>query len=336
MDSFVFFLSPIGVVMIIVLLSMLVIGFRVMSQGASEQRRAYQSLVEQAKKRSKRKIAVVTTLRRRADSLRSLVNQLAISGYSKLELIVIIHHTAGSKAEQALAILAEQYGVSIKTVRYTKGDTTESLALQHSSSDYLMYVQPHQHMTRGFFERVAYAFATGADAIAVRRYRVPGRTLHSAFQSLRVIFQQALRMARAISQSEATLSEGIVVKRAALRSNTPFVVQHVLFEQFALTTDSPSQQKAWRSIAEGILLIILMWTLIATTSSDVLLYISSLLFVVFIVVAALFVMQYSALSVWQRVQLVLLLPFYPFVEVIRIIFRAGATATHVIATVLHR
>lgn len=320
MDGLEFFYSPIGIALLAAFVGALIISLRSTGQGAMQRRHTYDALMASAKKRALKKVSVVVPLRRKGATLSPLFAELARQHYKKLEVVVVVYQTAGRYGQRDVRQIAKEHGLTVRTVRHKKNLTLESVAQHDAKGEMVLTLQPHTMLTGRFFERVSYAFMQPIDAVTVRRFMVPDYSITSAYRSLRVVFQQTLRDAWPTKQTVTQLHEGVIVRRQALKKQTAIQAQSVLFDEYALSTKRTIPRSPLLTLAMSVLISAVLLSLYLTTALDLLLYVGAFIVGVFLFTATLFVLQTKGLSVWQKAQLVLVLPFYPLIDYGRLIY----------------
>ncbi len=320
MDGFEFFYSPIGIVLLAAFAGALIISLRSTGQGAAQRRRTYDALIASAKKRALKKVSVILPLRHKGATLAPLFAELARQKYQKLEVIVVVYQTAGRYGQRDVRQIAKEHGITVRTVRHKKNLTLESVAQYDAKGEMVLTLQPHTVLTERFFERISYAFMQPIDAVTVRRFMIPDDSIASAYRSLRVVFQQTLRAAWPTRQTVTQLHEGVVVRRQALKKKITVQAQPVLFDEYALSTKRTVRRSPLLTLAMSIFISAALISLYMTTALDLLLYIGAFILGVFLFTATLFVLQTKGLSAWQKMQMILLLPFYPLIDYGRLIY----------------
>lgn len=322
MDITLFFLSPLGWVFILSLLSMMFVSFRMVS-GTSKHRSAVRrTLMKSAKKRAQRKVSVVVQLRRRANSLENLFEQLAAQHYKKLEVIVVVYHTAGKAAPQATRTLARRHNLVVKTISHKKGLTNEIAAIRRATGDIVMLLSADTRMSERFFEKLSLAFTQPVEAVRIHQLSQIGQSLISAFRALETVFSELIR---AVVFDRPVVTKGlqynIAVRLSVLKSSKSYQAPELLHDEYALTSSHQTKESTWRSAVALMSVCGVVALLLLTTPIDLLLYVGLILYIVLFVVMTVMLVQQVGLKRSEKMNLVLLIPFSLVAEVIALIIR---------------
>lgn len=313
MEGLDFFISPIGLVLLAVFFIVTSVSIRSLNVTARQQRKVHAVLMDQAKKRAYKKVTLVVELKRRAETLEDLMAHLASHAYAKLDVVVIVYHTAGSRAERMLRDYAKQYSVRVTPVRYTKGMSIEAAVKKHSKGILVLRGNSTTRFSPRFFEKLSFASVEAREAIAVRPYVLLGTSLTKALRALSTTLFQSWVGSNTQPHREHGLVDGIVIPKRYLGTERTYQVQRVLYEEFAQAVSVPRRALKpstlfWLlSIGTVIVLVVCM-----TTSLDLLIYTGALMTGVWCVYAFLLVLRAKEYTAWERLQLVLLIPVLPF------------------------
>jgi hypothetical protein len=144
--------------------------------------RRNQALIDDAKRRANKQWTIVTTLERRAETLYPFLDN-AYEQSSKLDVIVIIKRTAGTRAAATLRAYAKQRKRSIVIITHKAGMKPVSVAQKYAKGSFVMVMRPTDMLTRRSIENLSIEFAAApdVDGLHVRSYVPTTRTLLSGF-----------------------------------------------------------------------------------------------------------------------------------------------------------
>jgi len=336
MDIAGFFISPLGWVFAAVLLTVAVVSFRATSLAIRQRNVVYHALLAGAKDRALRKVSVIIPLRRRADSLAPLFEQLSAQHYGKLEVLVVVYQTAGKAAPNAARTLARRSGLTVKTIKHTKGMTLETAASKRATGDIAMLADADYRFSNRFFEKVSLAFTQPIDATRIRHLTSVDRSLRSAYWAIITAFQQLLFATLQRPVQVTGLNYGIIVRRQLLKKNAPFLAGAELYDEYAVASPYQAQVPSWRSVVTLIATAAIVGLVILTTASDLLLYVTSLITAVLYLVTTITLMQQTGLTRSEKAHLFFIVPFMPIFISISLLFRTLYVAYSAIARLLQR
>ncbi len=324
-------LTPIGLTGAAFFLGVLVFMVRLTSLSGRHQKRVTRALMAAAKRQAERRFTVIVPLRRRGSSLEGLFENLGSMKYRKLSLVVVAYQTSGKHARRDVNSIARLHGLSVRIVKYRKGLTSEAIIAKQPVTDFIMTIAPEERVTKRFFEKASYALSTGADALEIRPVIRPSITLVSGWRALRSIFVQTSRLSWTRPPVTSGLQDMVIVRRRTFLDGASYRPARYLYESFGIVrTGLQFNKPTWRSL---IVLLILSGGLVAlcmVTPMNVLGYVTLLMAAVAGVAALMVVAQTVGLTVWDKVQLIALLPFYVIYELIALIgrvIRLGGSVT---------
>lgn len=311
MEESQFFLSPIGAMLFAVIVVVIAVVLRTSAVSTRQQRRVYATLLEAAKKAAHQSVTVIVPLRRRADSLEGLFAMLERQAYDQLDVLVVVYHTAGSRASAQLRSLGRRYHLRVKTVRHTKGRRLEDIATRRTKSDIITLISASDQLTPRFFEQASYAFTQDLAALRVRTFVQLDQRLGTAFRALQTLFSEILTHGWYRPTKQTGLIEGVLVRRHTLAAAHPYSVKTMLFDNFALSRPAEEKTPTLRALIALMAVILITVVLVAFTPIDLLMYVSALAGGVLLITAALFIVQHIGYRFTQKAALLLLLPFVP-------------------------
>ncbi len=142
------------------------------------------ALIAAGKVRAQKKVSVIITLSKRADSIIPLLDHLLQQQYGKLEVIIVIKQTAGKHARTRLNAYKKKNTLPLRIISYKAGMTTEVIARRYASGALIMTMSSETRLSRDFFKHVSIdAFVSKADVIVPARYARLDNTIKHAILS---------------------------------------------------------------------------------------------------------------------------------------------------------
>jgi hypothetical protein len=263
-----------GLVSVAVLLHVL-LGAR----GSRQTRAVHDFLLDEGRRRTRQAFSVVVTLDRRAETLMPLLDHLRAQSYPKLQVIIIVKHTAGSKAQATLAYYKRKHGMkSWSIVRHRRGMTPTSVAQRYATGQYVLTLQPGSRVDDGFFDRLSRAaVSTGASVLLIRSLRRPVRTFAATAHSLEGLLETTFQQLFGKPKLVESLTPGVAVSRSHLRGDTtvttrPFLLDQLYIDDTAVVMPKPGfgvKTMVTLSVAAVIIAGLLTWAFLTLTASDV-------------------------------------------------------------------
>ena len=306
-------LTPGGLVLASLLLALLFGQFRATRTSVRTQRTVQKTLVAAGKQAVASRLTLLIDIRRRASYYEDWVASLQPLGAS-VEVVAVVHHTAGPSATAALRTLAKKHAVSLKTIRYVKKQTV-AMQLKRATGTYVLRVHESMRIPAQVVERLSYLFATGASALQLPQLVLPGTTLGSVFAHIRSVIRAVLKSSRT-SGSEDVLPFG-VVRRVADCAQPVESATYVPVDIASLWTtelNRTSRHKVLRAVATVSLLLIAIFAGLLTPAS-VIGFLSLLAGAVLIVMGATALNSVAGSAMRTKLTSMALLPFYPLYAV---------------------
>ncbi|HWT39716.1 MAG TPA: hypothetical protein VN081_00325 [Dongiaceae bacterium] len=152
-------------------------------------RQVYAYLLRDARRRAQQPITVVVYLERRAETIMPLLTHLTSLQYEKLQVLVVVKQTAGSKAVAELQRYRRRQTMkSLRIIRYQRALTYERLISRYATGAYSMVMKPDERLNRKFFTAVSQIIAARKpDALIIRDVVRPGKNFMQAFYVLATI-----------------------------------------------------------------------------------------------------------------------------------------------------
>ncbi|TAL14138.1 hypothetical protein EPN95_03990 [Patescibacteria group bacterium] len=207
--------------------------------------RLNQHLRELGKKKTKKMIGVVIELRKKADTIVPLLDEIYVQGYSQQEVLILVHHTAGKNAASVL----RQYKTSHKiknfhVVTMRAKMTVVDLIKKYSRATLVTILTPEQHISKQFFDTIALDYSPEMpDRIILGRRIILNKTIRSAFEAQIMMWRQMILKRKKPTVSQA-LSSGIVYKRSSLLSTRSSGA--IIYSSGVSIAEAPSIKKIFR------------------------------------------------------------------------------------------
>lgn len=321
----------------ITLASLLVLLQALLSMRASsETRHIYTYLLNDARERAHRSFTVIVPLGRKAETIYPLLDHLCALHYKKLQVIVLVKQTAGSRAIPELrAYRRRNKMLALRIVQYKKNTTPQVLAGRYATGDYIMTMNPGERLNQRFFIAASQILVTtNTEALAVREVVHAARSFKHAFWALTSL----TRATRQSLPGASTHAARVIVSRQAMKAGREIQPTSYLSDQFYISL--PNDSEAPEPTKTGLASVLVLGALIAagyvfmTVVSGVLTAgIYGLLFALLPVVTAVIAMMslkgYTALD---YINLVLFIPLSPLYALGQIVSRSSKA----IATVSQR
>jgi hypothetical protein len=262
-----------GIVGAVLLLHMM-LGFR-----SSQQTRAVQAyMLQEGRRRTRQSFTVMLTLDRRADTILPLLDHLRSNGYPKLQVVIMIKQTAGSKAQATLASYKRKHQLKDwRIVSHRRGMTLDSAAQRYATGKYVMTLQANSRVDEHFFDRLSRALvATKAPVMMIRSLVRPVGTFAMAILSIGTVIRATTRQLLGRPYMVDSLTEGVVIDRQSLRDDTvlttrPFLTDQLYIDSTATVAAKPyvgARGLAGLSITAVIVGAFLTWLWLTVTSSE--------------------------------------------------------------------
>lgn len=302
---------PMGIVFLIVVVLVVYSHFRATGAAIRSGQRVQSALLAAGKKSAQKPIGLLLDVRRKSEYYEPLLQHVAEHG-STVELIAVVHHTAGPRAAAGIRQCARKLHIRASVVNYKKGRTLAS-TIRRVRAPYIMRITADDRLSNRFSEYASFAFATGIDALRVPRLAQPGRTLTSAFNSLTAVIRQN-DSRKPSTVASGTLPYDMLLRSRVLRVDRDVRAHRLFTETFAVTSDASDEAVRVRSLwapIVGATLGFLLVAVIVTTPFDILVFLAILLGSVLWMSAAVTIVNRTAISLPYKIALILLVPFYP-------------------------
>ena len=238
-------MSPI-IALIIAALVLILLQFIIGTRGGIETRRIYTYLLNDARKRSRRSFTAVVMLDRRAETIYPLLDHLYAQGYEKLQILVVVKQTAGSRAMSELQQYKRQNRrKGLKVVRYQKRmDHAEAAAL-YGTGEYVIPLIATDRLSPRFFEVSSQVLsALRPNSLAVRSIVRPSRTFGHAFWALiSLIRTTSASVAPQLLPSELNITKR---KPRKVTDTTPMVFAWSQF--YSVESSNTPFTLSWRAV----------------------------------------------------------------------------------------
>jgi len=207
--------------------------------------RLNQHLRELGKKKAKKMIGVVIELRKKADTIVPLLDEIYAQRYSQQEILILVHHTAGKNATSVLRQYKAKHKIKnfhIITVRAKM--TVVDLVKQYSRATLVTVLTPEQHISKQFFDTITLDYSPMTpDKILLSRRIILDKTIRSAFEAQITMWRQMILKRKKPMMSPA-LSSGVVYKRSSLLSTRGSGTS--IYSSSASIAETPSTKKIFQ------------------------------------------------------------------------------------------
>lgn len=321
MEAFIqIFQAPIVIMAGIIALLCITVQFIADAKRLSFRNALYRKTMAKAKVQNAKPISVIIELRRAADSIMPLLDHLQSHQYTKLQVVIIVKQTAGSRAMMKLTTYRRKHpGSRLTIVKHRKGLTTQTVVRRYATGSLVMRLDADDRLSPDFFSLVSLQFiGVTTKAVIPRTQVILDRTLGSAMQAILAIWADLRHTYTKPPLKEETIQPGVVYLKTALTGRTAssrkIEYSHLVYR---LVPASPHRQfvRTFRNVAPnsklawlGALSVIAATILIAITLRGdagqliafvMALYCVSLLFLIFTT---------RGYSLYARFNLILLSP----------------------------
>ncbi len=191
--------------------------------------RVYKYLINDARQRSRRSFTVIVTLSRRADTIMPLLDHMRALNYAKLQVVVVVKQTAGSRAQRSLEAYRRRTGLKLTIVKYRRGLTPAVLAGRYVTGDYVMQIDGTDRLSSRFFDLVSQVlYSTRASTLVIRNHLRPRQTFLQAATSITYLFN-GLGLVIGINRDKRR--QHVIVRRKLLADGKDFKARPYLAEQ---------------------------------------------------------------------------------------------------------
>lgn len=129
------------------------------NQQSRKLKRTRQLILQFARTHAAKKVTVAVELTRRADTILPMLDHLYEHDYRKLEIIVIIKQTAGSKARSALdSYRRKNQRKGLRIISHRKGLTPQLILRRYASGDLVVHLEPSDRLSPDFFPVASFHF----------------------------------------------------------------------------------------------------------------------------------------------------------------------------------
>ena len=191
--------------------------------------------------RKRHSFTVVVDLAKRADTIVPLFDHLAIQSWPKLEVIILVRHTAGARAVKQLREYRRIYPFKLRIVMHKKGLTIPNVISRYSTSDLIVQLNAHDRIGQDFFAIASTYFRDNSLGLLVaRRHILLGSTLSSALQASISVWSDAVHPIKL--RNNGILTGGVYRRRTFLSSG------QVLHARYATNLHFTQASEGWRTI----------------------------------------------------------------------------------------
>lgn len=338
MDIFSFIIPPTILIICLGVIIFVVLAFKLSAdvREVRRSRRLYKKLIEIAKKTSRKTISVVIELNQNADRLIPLLDSLYAESYPKLEVIIVIKHTAGRTAQAKLKYYRQKnHHKKLKLVKHVKGLDASDVIKKYASGYLVVPLVVGSKLSRHFLDDVSIdSLSSSRDVMAVRIIPALSNSLTSAmvahFGIWRIFFAsvrpkkvnkiQAGFVYRRQSIKDDKISEGLIpyVAHNATIVTTSKVLTSNNYMRQALVSIAKQASKWYvlTTLALGLIGLTALFVLMGADDGRILV---GFIFITYVITHVGLVLSIKSYSVKDRASLALLAPFAAIYGVILVV-----------------
>ena len=174
---------PTSIAATVILLAMVVVRIRHDRTNISQSNNIYRALINLGKKHALKSFSIMIELDRKADFILPLLDQLRDQNYKKLELIVIIKHTAGKNARSTIMSYGRKNpSIKIRTVKHIAKQKISDAILHSAINPYVMVMSPAFQLSKDFFINASLdIMAQKPDVLTIKSYQQLDNSLLAAY-----------------------------------------------------------------------------------------------------------------------------------------------------------
>lgn len=320
METFIhIFQSPVVVTAAIIAFICIILQLVIDARRLSHRNALYNMVIAKAKVQNAKSFSVVIELRRSADTLFPLLDHLSSHKYAKLEIVVVIKQTAGTKAQGKLAAYRRRTGSNIRLIRHRKGMTTDSVVRRYATGKLALRLEPDDRLSKDFFTYASLQFISPALHIALpRQLVIIDSTLTSALEATHTIWKDTIRHLRQAQLPHVEFgTTGVIYNTTAVKTEGTQkarpAVPHAEYTQLISiyhpkrTPQKPSLRSLPGSITVAITTVAIILGL-TKLGNDIALLLSFIAAWYGVMLAAILVGD-RAYTVYQRLNMIVLSPF---------------------------
>jgi len=196
----------------------------------STTKRLYRRLVQVGKDHSQKSFTIVVTLRKKTTTILPLLEHIYSQDYQKMQVLVILKHTAGKHAQSELrSMRRKNKWQGMRIISYKKGQSDQDIVRRYAKEDVTIELLPDSRMTPGFFDDISYALLLNPqDIIVPKQQHQLDTSLTSAFAAhfelwASLVAKKTARVATIITPAQpftgrsfAMVSIQAIIKRLSL------------------------------------------------------------------------------------------------------------------------
>lgn len=211
--------SPIVMYTAVLLGSFLLLQLVVDGRRSGRTMRVKRHLLVLARKQHAKSVSVVVELRRSATTILPFLDYLYEQDYAKLEVIVVVKQTAGSKARTTLENYRRRNKqAKLRIIKHRKGMGPERIASTYASNELIMWLNGSEKLSKDFFTEASLEFVDPKlMALQPRTHIALDNTLITAFRSLFSLWINYARILRGSLKLDAAPMAGVVYRRQAVK-----------------------------------------------------------------------------------------------------------------------
>jgi hypothetical protein len=210
------FVTPTSIVALFIVVVTLLLRLFMDARDIQADAKIAQNLRNLGRKHAQQKVTVVVELGKRADSITPLLDHLFSSPYKKLEVIVLIKHTAGKNAKRQLELYRQHRQIkNLRLVSARAGISIKDVVRRYSTGKLVTTLTADQRLSKNFYTNISVDFVfSQPDVVLPRRSVRLSRTVTSALQSQIVMWMQFVT--RSPIATTQKMLPGIIYSRKAL------------------------------------------------------------------------------------------------------------------------
>jgi len=220
-------------------------------------RQVHSSIMKFVTKKNVPRISIIIELRKTADTLIPLLDHLYNHDYPRLEVVIVVKHTAGKFAQSKLMYYRRKYQrKDMKVIKHSKGMDIFSVTNRYVTSPFVMQLHPNDKLSNDFFTHIALELLDKRiDVITPRRHVSAGKTILSALNVVFGVWKHILTAFHTAAHVDNRFIPGKVYRRRSLLGRAQLknvYVSRVAVHQFS--------EKSWKALFQAAMTNITRYT----------------------------------------------------------------------------
>lgn len=189
------------------------------SKYTAKSNQLHHALIDLGKKHAKKSFSVIIALDKKADSIIPLLNHLYAQNYPKLEVIIVIKHTAGKNARPVLLRYKRGHAsLNLQLVKHVAKARPVDVIRQRAKNMLVMTMSEDERLSHDFFTSASLDFLSHKqNVIILKTYSRLNNSLTAAFTSH---FGMHKNLRRQLSTDTSTVLPGAIYRRTVFTRST--------------------------------------------------------------------------------------------------------------------